>query len=521
MRVRVSQLVVVAVLAGLSACTELPNEPSRAPTMPAGGSAARGGNQGGNDKTSLDLIDADAAAGLVDKQNANIYREEALSDPTKLPAKYQSSAKGKDATLSLLQMAKDWSSLSKSTKDQILDLRAKGLGQLSQSVETQHFVLHYTTIGNHAVPLLDGNGNGIPDFIDVAAQSAEAVWQREVVQLHYPPPLGTPAQKFHIYYKDLSTYYGATYAENVTVQATAPVPLGTATGFIVVENDFAEGFPPNDEDVTGQEPIRSGALKVTQAHEFMHAIQYNINVLQSGWLFESHATWAEDAVYDGINDWHWYINRFLATPDLPLFSRDLYGAAFFQNWLSETYGVDIQRQIWLAAKTHSMPDAIRLTAFGGTWEALKTFAAAEYTLGISDFTTDGTSVIPLPTSLPIQATHTSYPVVESIGPGTKKVGNGAPWAFGGSNYVEFVAGGSGTLTLTFDGTDGFEWRALAVATPKNGGTPTVYPMTLNSGSAGSLSISGFGTRWSKVTLVPSIVGMTGSEVPYSYGAVVT
>jgi hypothetical protein len=62
--------------------------------------------------------------------------------------------------------------------------------------------------------------------------------------------------------------------------------------------------------VTGTETIRTGALKVTQAHEFMHALQFNINVYQSGWLMESHATWAEDAVYDGINDWHWYINRF-------------------------------------------------------------------------------------------------------------------------------------------------------------------------------------------------------------------
>ncbi len=257
-------------------------------------------------------------------------------------------------------MARDWSSLSKSTQQQILDLRAKGLGNLSQTFETPHFVLHYTTIGNHSVPTLDANKNRIPDFIDVAARSLEAVWQREIVELRYPPPVGTPAQKFHVYYKDLTTYYGATYPENVTVQATSPVPLGTASAYIVVENDFYDGFPPNDEDVTGAETVRSGALKVTQAHEFMHAIQFNMNVLQSGWLMESHATWAEDAVYDGVNDWHWYINRFLATPDLPLFSRFLYGAAYFQNWLSETYGADIQRQIWLAAKTNTMRDAIRL-----------------------------------------------------------------------------------------------------------------------------------------------------------------
>ena len=507
----------VVPLAVLVACTDMPNEPrsAAAPTRPA---AARGGIQGGNDKSSLDLIEDDVAAGALDKQNANIYREAALSDPSKLPGKYRSPAKGKDATLSLLQMAKDWSSLAKSTQQEILDLRAKGLGNLSQSVETQHFVLHYTTIGNHSVPTLDANRNGVPDFIDVAAQSAEAVWQREVVQLNYPPPIGTPAQKFHIYYKDLSSYYGATYPENVTTLATSPVPLGTATGFIVVENDFYDDFPPNDEDVTGLETIRSGALKVTQAHEFMHAIQFAINAYQSGWLLESHATWAEDAVYDGINDWHWYINRFLATADLPLFSRYLYGAAFFQNWLSETYGVDVQRRIWLAARTNTMQDAIRTVAFGGTWEPLRNFAAAEYTLGISDFTTDPKSVIPLPTSLPIRAEYEAYPVSVTVGPGTKKVSNDAPWALGGANYIEFTPAGAGSLTLTFDGADGFAWRVDAVATPANGGSPTIFPVSLNAGSAGVITIPGFGTTWSKVTLVPSIVGTDGSAVPYSYGA---
>jgi hypothetical protein len=505
-------------LAVLAACTDLPNAPSSTPPA-SDPSAARGGAPGSNQKTSLDLIEDDVANGAVDKQNANIYREAALSDPSKLPAKYRSTAIGKDATSSLLQMAKDWSSLSKSTQQQILDLRAKGLGNLSESIQTQHFVLHYTTIGNHSVPLLDANRNSIPDYIDVAAQSLETVWHREIDQLGYPAPRGTPAQKFHVYYKDLSSYYGATYAENVTLETTTPVPLGTATAFIVVENDFAEGFPPNDEDVTGQEVIRSGALKVTQAHEFMHAIQNNINLFTDLWLAESHATWAEDAVYDGINDWHWYINRFLATPDLPLFSRFVYGAAFFQNWLSETYGADIQRRIWMAAKTNTTRDAIRLTAFGGSFEPLRDFAPTQYTLGISDFTSDPTSVIPLPTRLPV-TTHTSYPVAVSILPSTNKLPNEGPWGYGGANFIEFVPAGSGTLDLTFDGTDGFAWRAVAVATPKAGGSPSILPISLNGASAGSLSISGFGTRWAKVTLVPTIVGTTGVEVPYSYGATV-
>ena len=208
----------------------------------------------------------------------------------------------------------------------------------------------------------------------------------------------------------------------------------------------------------------------------------------------------------------------LTTGELPDAKLYLYGAAFFQNWLSETYGVDVQRQIWLAARTNTMADAIRTVAFGGTWEPLRNFAVAEYTLGISDFTTDPASVIPLPTALPIRAEYEAYPVSVTVGPGTNKVDNRAPWALGGANFVEFVPAGSGTLTLTFDGADGFAWRAVAVATPTNGGTPTTFTISLNAGSAGSIAISGFGTKWSKVALVPSIVGTDGSAVTYSYGA---
>jgi hypothetical protein len=46
----------------------------------------------------------------------------------------------------------------------------------------------------------------------------------------------------------------------------------------------------------------------------------------------------------------------------------------------------------------------------------------------------------------------------------------------------------------------------------------VVSLRLNSAKAGSTSVSGFGTRWSRVTLVPTIADNTGAEVPFSYGA---
>ena len=506
---RAASLAMLAAVIGLSACADHPTDVSTPPFSP---SFAAGGNSDG--PSSLDLIETDYESGLLDKENANKYRGYAVLAPEKLPAKYRTAVVGKDATYSMVQLAKEWDDLSAAAKSELLDLQAQGFGELKNTVETAHFVLHYATQGNSAVPALDANGNGISDFIDAAALSWEVVWDRQVNQLGYPAPKGTPAQKFHVYYKQLP-YYGYCMPTNVELFAVSPVPNGTASAYIVIENDFY-GFPRNDEDRTGAEVIRSGALKVTQAHEFMHAIQFNINVYGSGWLMESHATWAEDAVYDGINDWHWYINRFLSTPDFPLFNRYLYGAAFFQNWLSETRGVDVHRKIWYAHQTQSAPAAIANVAFGGSFEGIKDFAAAQYLLDLSDFTRDAASVIPRPSNF-IRATHSTYPVNVSVGPSTNKVANRAPWGLG-TAYVDFNAIAAGTITLTFDGTDGFAWRAYAIATPKNGGQSTVIPITLNAASAGSATVSGFGTRWSKVTLATTIADRPGAEVPYVYSA---
>ena len=507
------------IAAGIAACSDASQPiagPSRSAAVPVS-AAAQGG---GNGKSSLDLIEDDYDAGALDKDNANRYRSYAVFAPEKLPQKYKSAAIGKDATESMLRQTLDWDGLSKSTQQEILDLRANGFANLKHTFQTEHFVLHYSTVNtSDVVPAIDADRDGTPDYIEVAAQSWEDTWQREVVQLGYPAPKGVTAQnRFHVYYSKLS-YYGYTMPTNVELEGVSPVPVGTASAFIVVNNDFY-GFPPNDEDVTGAEPIRSGAIKVTQAHEFMHAIQFAINVYGSGWLMESHATWAEDAVYDGINDWHWYINRFLATPDFPIYNRYLYGAAYFQNYLSERYGTDVTRRIWLAHRTQSAPDAIRNVAFGGSWEAMKAFAPAEYLNDISDFTTDAPSVVESirPLVSVARATHSSYPVSVAIPETSNREPNRAPYGLG-ANFVDFT-NASGSLTVSFDGADGFAWRAYVIASASNGKT-SVLPITLDGGSVGSITVDGMGSRWSKATLVVTIADRPGVAVPYAYGAAVS
>jgi hypothetical protein len=508
--VRLAAAFILTALAGCAGPADAPLAPGEAPSFAVGGNT-------GNGKTSLDLIEDDYASGLLDKNNANKYRTYAVLAPDKLPPKYRSLEKGKDATWSILQQKKDWDELSASTKQEILDIERNGFSNLKQTLETPHFVLHYATQSNDAVPDIDRDGNGISDFIDVAAASWELIWQREVVELGYPAPLGTPARKFHVYYKDIP-YYGYTAPQNLQLLATSPVPYGIGSAYIVVENNFYGGFPPNDEDMTGAEPIRSGALKVTQAHEFMHACQFNINLYQSGWLFESHATWAEDAVYDGVNDWHWYINRFLVNPDAQVFNRYVYGSAFFQNWLSETYGQDTPRRVWLAARTNSTPEAVRIGALGSSWEGIKNFAPAEYIPSISDFSTDPASLVESfrPLLSVTRAAHDAYPVSVDVPASTNKTPNRAPSGLG-ANFIDFLPRPGGILTVSFDGADSHAWRAFLIAQGANGNN-SIFPIALDGASAGSFSLSGFGGRWAKATLAVTIADRAGLEVPYRYGA---
>ncbi|MDX2193516.1 MAG: DUF6055 domain-containing protein [Gemmatimonadales bacterium] len=520
-----SRLAPVALLAAALVACDTPANAPLPPAAPASAPLALASNGNGNawangqvdEPSTLDLIEADAESGAIDRNNAARYREYALLSPDKLPAKYRSTAIGKDGTESMRQTALAWRSLSAQTRKEINDLRANGFGQLKDSLVTTHFILHYTTQTDWGVPAIDADASGVPDYVEEAGKAFERSWQREIVELGYPAPKQVAlGEKFHVYFRDIK-FYGYCVPENVVLEQTAPVPAGTATAWIVIENDF-RGFLPNDVDVTGNEPLRLGALRVTIAHEFMHALQFNMNVFApSGWLFESHATWAEDQVYDEVNDWRWYLRGFFARPDLPIFNRFIYGAAFYQHHLSETYGLDVPRRIWLATRQVPPDEAVRREAYGAQgWEPFTGFGPVQYTLGIEDFASNAPSIVPRAT-LRLRTTHAAYPVSVDVPASTNKVANLAPWGLG-ANAIEFLpAAGGTTLRLTFDGTDGAAWRAIAIGTRANGTTAS-WPITLDAGSAGNVTVAGLGTQYVKVALVALIADRPGAAVPFRYGA---
>lgn len=168
-------------------------------------------------------------------------------------------------------------------------LQAGAVTQLSPS---GLFRLNYDVDGLHAVPATDQDANGVPDYIDRAGEAADSSYRYLVQTLGYPDPL-VPGRPYDILFRQIN-YYGYTQSQG-------------STTYIVVDNDF-KGFPSNDHP----DGDALGALYVTIAHEFMHAIQYVINEWDGdtgslNWV-EMDATMIEEIVYDEVNDYYNYLD---------------------------------------------------------------------------------------------------------------------------------------------------------------------------------------------------------------------
>ena len=122
-------------------------------------------------------------------------------------------------------------------------------------------VVHYVTAGRDAPPPADGDGNGVPDYVDLVARSADAALA------YFAAPVfgGRALQGFDaavcdeagpnelpdVYIKDL----GATFGEAV------PTTGGAGGSFVLVSPRL-------------ESPRRGGGAAFTTAHELFHLVQF-------------------------------------------------------------------------------------------------------------------------------------------------------------------------------------------------------------------------------------------------------
>ena len=190
---------------------------------------------------------------------------------------------------------------------------------------------HVDEDASDKVPSEDIDNNGVPDYVERFAEYFETAWDELIDRygLNKPPSDGS---EYDVYIRHLVAY-GVTTTD-------------LATGISYIEVNTKYDWAPSNMDPEGKE---IGAMKVTAAHEFMHAIQGAYDPREEIWWKEATAVWSEDYVYSYVNDYLQYVNEWLRYPDLPLTVVNdwhEYGDVIFAKFLSEKKNTGIIKDIW-------------------------------------------------------------------------------------------------------------------------------------------------------------------------------
>ncbi|HET7481361.1 MAG TPA: MXAN_6640 family putative metalloprotease, partial [Actinomycetota bacterium] len=188
-------------------------------------------------------------------------------------------------------------------------------------------------------------------YADKVLAVMDEVWVTEVDSFRWREPQSDSQARPNGGDGRFDVYLANVGAQDIYGYCTVDVGQNTYTRstYCVLDNDFVE-FPS---------PVEDGALRVTAAHEFNHAIQYAYDVTDDYWLMEATSTWIEDEVYDDVNDNYQYlVTGPLGSPEVPAdsfidfssFGRDSgyqYGTFVWMRYLSEMFhSRDIVRRIW-------------------------------------------------------------------------------------------------------------------------------------------------------------------------------
>jgi hypothetical protein len=199
--------------------------------------------------------------------------------------------------------------------------------------------VHYVTTTTDRVPSADRNENGVPDYVDLALRTMTDVHDTYVDAQFRPPKSDLAAdnnggdERPDVYLANVGVegFYGYC-ATDENLPADRPQDTW---GYCVLDNDYStQEFPTN----TPREN-----LEVTAAHEYFHAVQFGYDVSEDAWIMEATATWAEDELYDAVNDNLQYLRRGpMARPEMSLdqfTGNDVfhYGTWIFFRYLTERF----------------------------------------------------------------------------------------------------------------------------------------------------------------------------------------
>ena len=168
-------------------------------------------------------------------------------------------------------------------------------GSLVHKFDTPHFRIHYSTNDRHAPPLDDYNpANGVPDYVDRAADAAEKSYRIEIKAMGFKEP-----------YDDFwATNNGGNIKADIYLVKFGSLGLALNSGisgrFISAGVTAIPFYLINSRmwDYYGRSE-GNRYIDTTIAHEYFHGVQLAYNAKMPPWTMEATCTWMESRVYDG------------------------------------------------------------------------------------------------------------------------------------------------------------------------------------------------------------------------------
>lgn len=301
---------------------------------------------------SLGVIGAPGASAASQGKLSEADAARALQRATRLlnaPAPRPRRAAPKELTTTLLTLSRSLSSLGPRERRRAEAILARPTDVpdpdgSSYTVAEQppvcsaHFCIHYVASSADAPDLTDGNGNGVPDYVEQVASTAESVYAVENGTLGWlaPKPDGTRGgdPRVDVYLVQLRGEIFGYAAPDVGQSGRSRY------SYLVVDDDYSTAEFPGTAPLTD--------LQVTLAHEYNHVLQFGYDVGQDLWFYEASAVWIEDHVYPDLNDYLRYIQRWVVRSKLPITTENIkiYGSAVWNHWLAGRYGAQVVRTAW-------------------------------------------------------------------------------------------------------------------------------------------------------------------------------
>jgi len=352
---------------------------------------------------------------------------------------------------------------------------------------SDNFLIHYDTEGENAVYHPDEDINptdGVPDYVNRMSEFLETARFTYLIELGYdmpPPDEGNGGDDSYDIYVTTTTgltvpdFRSEYYPERVAYAA-----------YSFIGNDLRNVHHPED-------PIP--LLKATSAHEYFHAVQMAYRVAvedDKPWWFESTANWAEERVFDDLNEVYYYIHYYYDEINKSIYrtgGTNMYGAWVFPEYLSQNYGDDIIRMIFGKLINFNYTFDAILTLFNELEldfdEEFTRFAGWNYFTYENyrpDFFNEGAE---FPATVPISFSHYSYPTDWIETP--KAVENlGIAYIYFGNNGLSKCA-----LVIEFSADDDYP-EGICIGALYNSKPTEISTHILQPGQAGVYRVEDFG-----------------------------